>query len=266
MPVVCDVEPGCLTKREYHELDYQVMGHAFEVHNELGCLLDEEVYKNAVAIRLADDGHDALTEVLIEIRHGSFRKVLFMDMVVDSSVDYELKAAERLVGWHQRQTLNYMLLSGLSWGKLVNMRPTSVESRYVSTSLRPEDRRDVRFTTSGWRFVTDRCVAVFRHLHELVEDWGLFIDAGLYHEAICHFLGGAEVVAHRLDVVSAGRKLGTHQCHLLDDSTAIHVSAVRNGLEAHERHLRHLLGLTSLRSMQWINFNHRDVTLKTLSL
>ena len=266
MPIVCDIEPRCLTKREYHDLDYRVMRHVFDVHNEFGRLLDEEIYKNALTARLVDAGHDARTEVPITITHGAFCKTLFMDIVIDSSTDYELKTAERLVGWHQRQVLNYMLLSGLSWGKLVNMRPSGVESRYVSTSLTAEDRYSTRINISGWREVTKRCAQLSDYIQELVADWGVFIDVDLYQDAISHFLGGEELIAHRVDVVSAGRKLGTHPFRMLDDATAIEVSAIRNGIEPHERHIHRLLELTSLTTIQWVNFNQRDITLKTVSL
>jgi hypothetical protein len=43
MPVSCAITFPRLSEAEMRDIDYRVMGHAFEIHRELGCLCDESV-------------------------------------------------------------------------------------------------------------------------------------------------------------------------------------------------------------------------------
>lgn len=91
MTVSCTIDFPRLPEDEMRDVDYLVMGHAFEIHRELGCLCDEAVYKNQLAITLRSAGLQAACEVPIEVSFRSFFKTLFLDLVVNQSVIYELK-------------------------------------------------------------------------------------------------------------------------------------------------------------------------------
>jgi len=139
-----------MTRDEYHALDYAVMGLVFDVHKKLGRLHDEKVYQRKVAQECERNGYDARLEVPVRVTFESFSKTYFMDLVIDQSVVYELKAVEVLDDNHRNQALNYLLLADIGFGKLVNMRPASVTSEYVTTTVTPEDRQDVRYDMSAW--------------------------------------------------------------------------------------------------------------------
>ena len=71
----CDQEP-------LHALDRQLMGVVFQVHNDFGRLLDEDLYKCEIATRCATLGlHPAVREVRIRVRHESFIKDYFTDVL-----------------------------------------------------------------------------------------------------------------------------------------------------------------------------------------
>jgi hypothetical protein len=60
------------------------MGVVFEVHNEFGRLLDEDLYKCEIATRCVTLGlHPAEREVRIRVRHESFIKDHFMELLAD---------------------------------------------------------------------------------------------------------------------------------------------------------------------------------------
>ena len=45
MPVTHDIVTRSISRDEYHEIDYRVMGLAFEAHRKLGRMCDEVVYQ-----------------------------------------------------------------------------------------------------------------------------------------------------------------------------------------------------------------------------
>jgi len=98
----------------------------------------------------------------------------------------------------------------------------------------------------------------------LIGDWGVFLDASLYSEAVCRFLGGEDKVMRQLEVTRDGRLLGLQRVHLLNETSAFMITACRKELKRYEFQLRKLLKLTRLEAIQWINLNHHDILFKTL--
>lgn len=60
------------------------------------------------------------------------------------------------------------------------------------------------------------------------------------------------------------RVIGTQTLHLLNQTTAWHVSTISESNGSYETHLTRLLKHTRLERMHWINLNKCDVSLKTL--
>ena len=121
MPIECDLHPRSFTRAQYHHLDYRVMAVAFDIHRRLGRLHDERIYQRELAHRLNACGINARLEIPIHVSFASFEKTVFMDLVVDDTIIYELKAVESIHNQHRNQTLNYLFLAGLKYGKLVNL-------------------------------------------------------------------------------------------------------------------------------------------------
>jgi len=51
MPIECPEGVRAISQEEFYDADYKVMGLVFGIHNELGRLWDERVYKNELAFR-----------------------------------------------------------------------------------------------------------------------------------------------------------------------------------------------------------------------
>ena len=133
MPIICPIQFRILNDEEFRKLDYQIMAHTFASHNELGRLCDERIFQKDIAARLEAAGLGPVqTELPLTVRWRTFRKDYFLDLVVQDLMLYELKTTSAIIGEHKTQLLNYILLLGLHSGKLLNLRPITVESWFVS--------------------------------------------------------------------------------------------------------------------------------------
>lgn len=142
MPIEVDSEIRIFDRDEFHSLAHRVLGIAFGVHNEFGRLLDESIYKRAIALRCAAAGIlPARQEVQITVRFEGFVKTYFMDLLFKSGLMVEAKTVESLTKSHFSQALQYLMLTGMPNGLLVNLRTERVEHQFVSTTLTLSERR-----------------------------------------------------------------------------------------------------------------------------
>ncbi|MCH7673997.1 GxxExxY protein, partial [candidate division KSB1 bacterium] len=111
---------------------------------------------------------------------------------------YELKTVGKLNSEHEKQTLNYLLLLGLQHGKLINFRPASVQKRFVSTTLLPNDRYDLTIDDRQWFELDEDSMLLKELIMELLTDWGAYLETSLFYEAICHFRSGEENIVNIL--------------------------------------------------------------------
>lgn len=177
-----------IDEQEFHQIDYQVTGFAYAIHNEIGRLWNEKIYQNELANRCRDAGFaNVETEVPLIVSYKDFSKEYYVDLLVQDSIIYELKAVSRLNPEHDKQTLNYLLLLGLLHGKLINFRPVSVQKRFVSTILLPKDRYDVVFDDRKWLELDEDSIRLKELIVKLLLDWGAYLETNLFYEAIYHF-------------------------------------------------------------------------------
>src|SRR5439155_20791059 len=79
MPIEVSTAIQVFDQEEFHTLDRRIMGVVFDVHNEFGRLLDEDLYKCEIASRCVAIGlQPAQREVRIRVSHQSFIKDYFM--------------------------------------------------------------------------------------------------------------------------------------------------------------------------------------------
>jgi len=118
------------SKEEYlhQELTKDILASAFKVHNSIGCGLLEKVYGNAMSWDLKLNNRQVVEEkefkvVYREKEVGSY----FGDLVVDEKVIVEVKAVEKLNNVHRAQLLNYLRISGMRVGLLLNFANPKLE-------------------------------------------------------------------------------------------------------------------------------------------
>ena len=265
MPVECDIGIIPVEQERFHAVDKAVMRHAFDIHNTLGRFCDERIYQDELAVRCRASGFKVHREVLLKAVFHDFAKPYYIDMLVEGGVIYELKTVETLCVNHQTQLINYLLLADLHHGKLLNFRPGSVASRFVSTSLCRQDRMTFQLDDGAWQEDDDASRRLRETLCALLADWGAFLDLNLYREALLHFLNGPDAGIQPVDIMLGGRSVGSQKMCMLKAGTAWHLSTVREYPKSYETHLVRLISHTRLKRIHWINLDQRIVTLKTLN-
>ncbi len=266
MPIEPQTEIRVFNQEEFHALDRRVLGVIFEVHNEFGRFLDELLFKREIATRCAERGIcPAEREAAIRVSHDGFARDYFMDLLFDHGLMVEAKTVEKLGPPHRQQTLNYLFLTGMQHGRLVNLRTDRVEHEFVSTKLTAARRRVFSVVDNEWRDVNTESAWLKTKLAELLQDWGAFLEVSLYREAITWFLGGPSVVCRPVPVLSGSKSIGSQTVHLLTDDTAFALTAVTAARDAMRDHQSLFLRHTPLKCIQWVNFNRHRIEFATLT-
>ena len=262
MPIELSQPVHVVSQDEFHSIHHVMVGHAFAIHNQYGRMLDEKIYKSELAYRCAQDGLTAEREVLIRMRHGSFVKDYFIDLLLAGSTVAEAKCAAAIAPAHRAQALNYVLLAGTHHGSLVNFRPLKVQSEFVSTTLTPADRQRFSVVAHNWPDDTEH-----QKLREIVvslcTDVGLGLEVALYREAVMMLVGGQSVLPQPIRIMAGSRQLGEHTMHLLRDSVGLAVTAATRFADT-RKHLQRLLNHTTLNAIAWVNLSLNNVRFELL--
>ena len=128
------------TIREEDELPHSgltrtILGCCFEVMSELGPGFLEKVYKNALFLAMVQKGLQVDVERSYEvIFRGKVVGRYNADLVINDTVILELKCCENLISEHQAQLFNYLKVSGLSVGLLINFRRRKLEWKRLQSN------------------------------------------------------------------------------------------------------------------------------------
>ena len=106
----------------YKDEGYKLMGAAFEVYNEQGYGLAEEIYQESLEIELELRGipFQSKRELACFYKGRELKKRYVPDLSVFDSVVVELKAVTQLLPEHEAQLINYMRVSKQPVGYLIN--------------------------------------------------------------------------------------------------------------------------------------------------
>jgi len=116
-----------------NEIAGHVMRAAFKVHTTLGPGLYESVYEAALAHELRKLGLSVETQVALPVVYDDIRlEVGFrLDVLVEQKVIVELKSVVELLPVHHKQLLNYLHLSRLKLGLLLNFNVVSLRDHII---------------------------------------------------------------------------------------------------------------------------------------
>ncbi|MBK6730223.1 MAG: GxxExxY protein [Bacteroidetes bacterium] len=111
-----------------NEISYKIRGAIFEVYNQLGPGLFENVYEAALLYQLKKDGlHVRAQQPIPVIYDGQYLDVGFrLDILVEDKVIIEIKSVEELAKVHHKQILTYLKLTKLKLGILVNFNSENI--------------------------------------------------------------------------------------------------------------------------------------------
>ena len=106
----------------YKDEGYQFMSAAFEVYNDRGYGLAEEIYQECLKIELEMRGisFGAKAEIKCFYKGRELKKRYIPDLFVFGCLVVELKAVTELAPEHEAQLINYMRIARRPVGYLVN--------------------------------------------------------------------------------------------------------------------------------------------------
>ena len=117
----------------YPELSYQVQGALYDAYNALRYQeLSEAGWEKALMIALADRGVSARQQAEFELRYKGYRVGrFFADIVAEEKIVLELKVEDHLLPIDVAQVLNYLGVTGLKLGILVNFGKNAIEIKRI---------------------------------------------------------------------------------------------------------------------------------------
>lgn len=123
----------------YPELSYKITGICFDTHNELGRFAREKQYGDLLEVKMKEIG---LTHTR-EQRVGDSGNIL--DFIIEGLIALELKAKSSIISGDYRQVQNYLQVSQLKLGLLVNFRNKYLKPIRIVKIEKMEQSRELVF-------------------------------------------------------------------------------------------------------------------------
>jgi len=128
----------------YKDEGYKLMGAAFEVYNEQGCGLAEEIYQESFEIELESRGisFHSKQELKCFYKGRELKKHYVPDLFAFECLVVELKSVSQLLPEHEAQLMNYLRITKQPVGYLVNFgRKDMLEwKRFILSEYIPEQK------------------------------------------------------------------------------------------------------------------------------
>ena len=128
----------------FEDEGYRLMGAAFEVYNQLGYGMAEEIYQQSLEIELSLHGipYQSKRELEVFYKDHLLDTHYRPDLVVYDAIVVELKAISELVADHEAQLFNYMRIARQQVGYLLNFgkKGELQWKRFILTDLHSEGK------------------------------------------------------------------------------------------------------------------------------
>lgn len=113
------------TNEPFAQDGYDLMAAAFEVHNEQGGGLLEEIYQESMQVELdlRNIRFSARPGLQVFYKGRMLNKRYEPDLLVNDNIVVELKAVRQILSEHEAQLLNYMRITRKPVGYLINFAP-----------------------------------------------------------------------------------------------------------------------------------------------
>lgn len=117
----------------YKEEVYSFIGCCFEVHKNLGKGFLEAVYKDALSIELTHNNIPFQKEKKFDVLYKNtvLPHYYFCDFIIHNKIIVEIKAQENIAENHYKQIINYLAISKMKLGLLINFGEDSLKFKRV---------------------------------------------------------------------------------------------------------------------------------------
>ena len=131
MKIVRDMEPRMDTNKHellFKEEVYKVVGCAMEVLNTLGHGLLEKPYENALVVEFQQQGIPFIQQPRFPVIYKSVNVGEYIpDLIVFDKIVVDTKTIEKIANNEKAQIINYLRITGLRVGLLLNFKHAKLE-------------------------------------------------------------------------------------------------------------------------------------------
>ena len=115
---------------------YELIGIAMKIHSILGKGFLEIVYKDAFEIELKNRRikYEREKEYFIDYKSEILPHRFYVDFAIENKIILELKSKAGIIEEHYAQVLNYLAISKLRIGLLINFHQQSLEFKRIILS------------------------------------------------------------------------------------------------------------------------------------
>src|SRR5438105_2649971 len=132
---------------ELQEEGYRLMGAAFEVYNEQGYGLAEEVYQESLELELESRKipFRSKQELKCFYKKRELKKRYVPDLFIYECLVVELKSVSQILPEHEAQLINYMRITKQPVGYLINFghKETLEWKRFILSEFALKDQRQL---------------------------------------------------------------------------------------------------------------------------
>ena len=116
-----------------NDMSYQIRRSVFDVYNELGPGLLENIYEQALLIELNNRGLQVENQVPINVLYKGFDLGIQyrLDLLVNDQIILELKSVDTLLPVHYKQLITYLKLAKKPLGFLINFNTDSIKDNII---------------------------------------------------------------------------------------------------------------------------------------
>ena len=116
-----------------NDISYQIRGSVFDVYNELGPGLLENIYEQALLIELNNRGLKVENQVPIEVLYKGVNLGIQyrLDFLINDQVILELKSVDTLLPVHYKQLITYLKIAKKPLGFLINFNTDSIKDNII---------------------------------------------------------------------------------------------------------------------------------------
>ena len=114
---------------------YEIIGCAFEVHNALGHGLKEKVYENSLVAEFSLRGIPHTQQPTFPVTYKNVHVGEFIpDLIVRNEVVVDTKTVDRITDTERGQMLNYLRITGLKVGLILNFKHPKLDWQRMALS------------------------------------------------------------------------------------------------------------------------------------
>ena len=117
----------------YREESYLIIGICMEIHRVLGIGFSEIIYKDALEYELKEQkiSYEREKEFRIKYKDYVLPRSFNADFIVFDKIILEIKSCKCIADEHVKQTLNYLAVTKLKLGLIINFGKISLKGKRI---------------------------------------------------------------------------------------------------------------------------------------